>query len=365
MESSYPVTAGSYKQDGVDSKDVEVTFTKNFEPTQQFGITTQALGTGLVGLPLPSQIIMTNTGNSALYKIPLNISKRRLNLLANGKSTGFAITIKEFQEPRKFDFITLKYADKSFQLDKSENQLLYEKTLKDVVLSFSNDKIDEKSKIYGKQYISIAVNIYNNRQQLLEARVIDNLVICPGDNSPRAGYYNVKDCNNNEVSINSLLSRKTYALDDWNSIELIIKHSQNQYGAQGYTKKVLIILKRKYNFDLDVSFPGGLLIKRVGEDKIDPFGGVSLAAIGQFRFFKPDKIEVLQPYRIGVGFLALNAFNFNSGNVNRDLGIVVLGSLLPINTGSKLSFPLHAGFGYLTSANAFFYVLGPGICIRF
>ncbi|MEJ7663859.1 MAG: hypothetical protein WKG07_32160 [Hymenobacter sp.] len=49
--------------------------------------------------------------------------------------------------------------------------------------------------------------------------------------------------------------------------------------------------------------------------------------------------------------MALNAFNLNSNdtNVKRDLGIVMLGSVVPVRTGARLTFPLYLGGGYLLS----------------
>jgi hypothetical protein len=299
------------------------------------------------------------------YKVPLGISKKRLNLLVNEKSTGYSLTIKEYQEPQKLDFIVLSLDGKQYPVQSSSAQILFEETLKEPTISFLSDRIDEKTKLYGKQYITIQVSLFNNKQQLLESRTIENVVVCPGENSVRALFYPNKDCNKNPINLNNILSRKTFNLEDWSSMELTFKQVQQEYSLPVYNKKITVIFKRKYNFDLDVSFPGGLLIKRVGDPKFDPFSGVSLAVLGQFKFYKPDKIEQLYPFRLGVGFLALNAFNFSNNNVNRDLGIVALGSVFPINTGQKLSFPVHAGFGYFTNADKWFYVLGPGIQVRF
>jgi hypothetical protein len=117
-------------------------------------------------------------------------------------------------------------------------------------------------------------------------------------------------------------------------------------------------------FDIDVSFPAGLITKKVGEEGFGSLGGISLAVIAQFRFYQPDKIASLRPYRIGVGALALNAFNFNTTNDNRDLGLVVLGSVYPTRRDVKLSFPLFAGFGYLIRDTRWFFLIGPGVRVQ-
>jgi hypothetical protein len=73
----------------------------------------------------------------------------------------------------------------------------------------------------------------------------------------------------------------------------------------------------------------------------------------------------LRPYKIGAGFVALNAFNLSQdSNVNRDLGIVLLGSVYPTRREARFTFPLYLGGGYLLSAGKWFYLLGPGIGVR-
>ncbi|MGC8803761.1 MAG: hypothetical protein ACP5PS_08335, partial [Bacteroidales bacterium] len=82
-------------------------------------------------------------------------------------------------------------------------------------------------------------------------------------------------------------------------------------------------------------------------------------------FYQKDKIARFMPYKIGVGFLALNAFNFSNNNNARDLGIVILGSVYPTRRDTKLSFPLYIGGGYLLNTNSWFWVFGPGIRVSF
>jgi hypothetical protein len=115
-----------------------------------------------------------------------------------------------------------------------------------------------------------------------------------------------------------------------------------------------------------VSFPAGLLTKRVGESGYGSFSGISLATLAQFSFYNPEKINRLRPYKIGAGFVAINAFNLSSDtNVNRDLGLVVIGSVYPTRRDAKLTFPLYLGGGYLlNNKNHWFFLLGPGIGIK-
>jgi hypothetical protein len=95
------------------------------------------------------------------------------------------------------------------------------------------------------------------------------------------------------------------------------------------------------------------------------FAGVSMAVIGEYSFYRKDKINSLEPFKIGAGFLALNAFDLSNNSSSKDLGAVVLGTLNPVNTDKKFSFSIYFGGGYLISAKTFFWLIGPGITIQF
>ena len=192
--------------------------------------------------------------------------------------------------------------------------------------------------------------------------------IGPRENSPRAAFTNDKECTVGEISLNNILGRKTYDLNEWSRIEITIRHAKEKYGSEALSKKIDILLRRRVKFDTEVSFPAGLLVKHQNQEGYGSFGGISMAMIAQFSFYHPEKINRYRPYKIGAGFLALNAFNFsNSADVQRDLGLVVIGSLYPTTRDTKLSFPLYLGGGYFISKkeDPWFYFLGPGIQVRF
>ena len=84
--------------------------------------------------------------------------------------------------------------------------------------------------------------------------------------------------------------------------------------------------------------------------------------VAQFSFYHPDKIAKLRPYRVGAGFLALDAFNFQSDK--QDLAFVLLGSIYPSSRDRKLSFPLYVGCGFQFRAQKWMLLIGPGISIK-
>ena len=132
------------------------------------------------------------------------------------------------------------------------------------------------------------------------------------------------------------------------------------------SKTIEIVLQKLYSFDINVSFPTGLLIKKANEAGFGNFSGVSMAVLAQYSFYAKDKIAKLEPYTIGAGFIALNAFDFSqTAASSRDMGIVIIGTLNPVNTNRKLTFPIYLGGGYLLSQKKMFWLLGPGISVQF
>ena len=300
-------------------------------------------------------------------KVPINIGKKRINLYNYNAVTGYSLAVKEYENPRPFDYILLNYGDINRVFSGIHGPVLYEKTIRDVVISFNTDKIDSDNKLFGKQYLTLDIRVTGPDNELIDMRTISNVIICPSDQSPRYKYYDKNNCGQNEISLNKYLRKSTSDLEDWSRIYLSIKSSPEKYGGSGQQKELEIILKKKYKFDIDVSFPAGLIT--VSEDPENPgkttfsnLYGISMAMVAQFAFYHPEKIAKLRPYRIGAGFLALDAFNFQSER--QDLALVALASLYPTTRNKKLAFPLYIGGGYQFKAEKWMMLIGPGISIK-
>ncbi|CAN5283863.1 hypothetical protein BH23BAC1_BH23BAC1_10040 [soil metagenome] len=304
-------------------------------------------------------------------RVPMNINKNKINIHNNTENTGQSLSVKEFQQPHPLNFVAINYGAGDKPIIGLNRTILYDRSISDVVLSFRPELLDAGNRLHGKQYLEVEIRLSGPRNELIEMKMIEDIVVCPADNSPRFAYYADKQCNQGDTNLNNFLSRKTYNLDDWSRIQLIIRHKKDRYGGEGFTERVEIVLQRHSTFDIDVSFPAGLITRTVGSDGFDPLGGISMAMIAQFSFFRPNKIAQYRPYRIGMGFIALDAFNFTpppvvNGQVqsNRDVGIVVLGTLYPARRDVKLSFPLNLGGGYKMQDGRFFFLIGPGIRVR-
>jgi hypothetical protein len=298
-------------------------------------------------------------------KVPLNVSKKTIDIFNFSQSTGKTLTIKEYQRARPFDYINIAYGNRNEILSDIKSPELYDKLIKDVIISFNPDKIDSANSLFGKQYLTIDAKIIGKKGEIIDYTTWEDIVVCPGEKSPRYAFYDKTDSKNSDISLNSKLSNNTYDLSEWSKIKLTIKNKTDKYTHNVQSKSIEIILQKHANFDIDVSFPSGLLIKKFNQSGYGNFGGVSMAVIGQFSFYDKNRINHLRPYKIGAGFLALNAFDFNHDASDRDMGVVLLGTLNPINTERKLTFSIYLGAGYLLSQKTFFGLIGPGISVQF
>ncbi|GAB3295189.1 hypothetical protein [Hymenobacter tenuis] len=301
-------------------------------------------------------------------QIPVTIDKKRITIFNAGQPTGFGLSVREFQRPHPLDFVGVTFGEAPRPVTRLNGPILYDRTIRDLVFSFNSGAIDSEQQLYGKQYLTFDIRTQNAKGELIELRTIDNVVVCPDGSSVRAAFYQDKQCQVGNLSLNSLLSyRKTYDLDDWSTIIITIKHTQSQYQEPGFSQKLELVLQRRVKFDIDISFPAGLLTKQINSDVkgYNSFNGISLATLAQFSFYNPNKINKLRPYKVGAGFVAFNAFNLSQdAAVSRELGLVILGSVYPTRSDAKFTFPLYLGGGYLLNKQRFFFMLGPGIGIR-
>ncbi|NME69971.1 hypothetical protein [Flammeovirga aprica] len=321
---------------------------------------------GLRNLSIDS-VNITKDMQTMQISIPININRKELKIFNGDEFTGHSLKVKEKQSPRNFDFVTIDYGNAPKLVSEIEKPIFYFKAMTDVILRFNPDWIDD-GLLYGKQYITLDVRVIGPAGQLVEIAKDENIVICPGSSSPRYHNYEKNNCTDPLITLNKYLGIKTHRLQDWSKIEIYIKHQKDKYTEQVHTKKIEIYAARKSQFDVELSFPAGLLVKKTNEDDISSgISGISISAIAQFKFFKPGTIGKVRPYRIGVGSIALNAFNLSDNtDIDRDLGIVALGSVHPLQRpGRKLSLPLYVGFGYFLKADTFFWMIGPGISVSF
>jgi hypothetical protein len=309
----------------------------------------------------------TLISNENIYElkltVPNSINVAKVEIYDRDEPTGKFLNVKELRKPREFDFIEVELPTVSYNFDDQVKPIFYESSISSVGIKFNENLIDLEE-LHGKQYITIDVKVRKKDGSLIELYKFEDIVVCPGPSSPRHDFYSQADCNHPDINLNNYLGTKTDNLEAWSQIEIEIAHQGNRYPGQAVQKKkIRIYNKRKTSFDLDVSFPAGLLTFESGQDQVANLSGVSFALLAQFSFYNPEGLGKLQPFKFGIGFIAIDAFNFASDQ--QDVGLVALGSIYPVSSERKLTFPLYAGFGWKLQDQKIFWLLGPGIQVRF
>jgi hypothetical protein len=298
--------------------------------------------------------------------VPVDIRQNSIRIFNRSEALRQALSVQEYERARPFDFINISYGSQTVNLEEADLLIFTEETLNDIVLHFDRGLIDE-GRLYGPQEIELDIQVLERNGPLIDRREIRNITICPDATSPRYRAAREEGCWQTSIHLNEYLRRKTFDLDAWTSVRITLRHKPEKYGKNAQSKTVEFVMHRKTLFDIDVSFPAGLIIKRIEEPGFGNLGGISMAVIGQFSFYRERKIAQAKPFKFGAGFLAFNAFNFSDNNSNRDVGIVALASIypLPSKERSRLSFPLYAGGGYFLAESKWFVLFGPGIRVTF
>jgi hypothetical protein len=300
--------------------------------------------------------------------IPLNIPRRKIMVFLNQTISQHELLVREYQRPADLDFVKINYGTRNYEITSTHfNQpVFYDNTIRDINIVFDTDKIDNNERLHGKQFLTIEVRILDDNNRLLDFQTISNIVICPGESSPRHAFYGESDCKEQTIRLNDHLLRKTYNLDAFSQIIITVKHSDNHYSNGGKSQKAIIFIERKISFDIMVSFPAGLLVKEFSQSGIGNLSGISTSVLAEISFYDSKRIGKKKPYKFGAGFIALNAFNFGeSENIKRDIGLVGIAVIEPIRGSAKFSVPIYLGFGYLLKENDFFAIFGPGIRLHF
>ena len=295
-----------------------------------------------------------------VLNIPIDIYSRTIPIYNHGEKTGFELKVQEYRRPREFDYITIGGNGFKRQVNTIGNTILTPEVIQYLTLKFDNNKIDSEGELYGQQHLNITVTLRGRNNELLEIKEFEDIVVCPGPFSPRDGFYR-GNCSSNVINVNNYLNKKTYDIESWSKITVEISNDKNIYDGAGFKETIEIIYEKYWRFDIEVSFPAGLVT--YGSESAGNLTGISMAMIAQFSFYQKNRINRLQPFKVGAGFLALDAFNFSENDDNRDLAIVILGSLYPTRKDKKLTFPLYFGGGYKLNAEEFFFLIGPGIRI--
>ncbi len=301
------------------------------------------------------------------FHIPSDITVKAVYIEINGKKTKYELAVKENQHPKDFNFILINYGFQNVPLSSSlfNKPIVDPQSLKDINISFNTAVIDDKDEFYGKQYLDFEFKIYNSKNDLIEDQKLEDIAVCPDETSARGAFYNRKDCSNSIINVNDYLLHKTYELEGWSKVEIIVKDVAGKYTEPGYSRRIIIIKQKLTSLDLQASFPAGLLLKNFNSKGIGELSGLSIAFLAQMSFYEKDDIQKIKPYKVGAGIMALNIYNLTSSDSQPDIAAVVIGSVLPLKPDSKFNFPLYIGCGYMMKSGKWFSLLGPGVQFNF
>jgi len=307
----------------------------------------------------------TETVFECKVAVPLGISRASIPILDRGKPTGLALVVKEHQRAHPFDYLSIDYGTGPRPLSSVSGPELAPRTIRDLQIRLDPKGLDTGAVLYGKQYLSVDVKVTGPSGNLLDVATIDDVVLCPDEHSRRYGYYDRSDCSGSVLDLNEHLSINTYDLEPWSKISLTFSNEADVYDQPRPPRRIDVYRQQRLRFDVDVSFPFGLLIRKYRDEGWGNFSGVSMAMMAKLGFYENGAIDRLEPYELAAGFIALDAFDLSQTSTSRDLGVVALATLNPINPQRKLSFPIYFGGGYLLYSHEWFWLLGPGISVQF
>lgn len=95
--SSYPIPAGAYKLDDSPAKNVNVVFGKSVGPAPAVELILDLPEKSLAGVGLNGKIVIKNSGNTALYRVPVELVSRRFKL-DHGRWEIESLPPKSYQE---------------------------------------------------------------------------------------------------------------------------------------------------------------------------------------------------------------------------------------------------------------------------
>lgn len=294
--------------------------------------------------------------------VPKDIDRKKVSVFFNDDITQYDLRVREYKRPAPLNFVQIDYGNgrKPITDDDMDKPIFFRETIQDITLHFDRSEIDSKERFFGVQELDIEVRVLSQDNKLIDIQTIRNVVICPDSTSLRHAFYDGNDCERISLSLNAHLVRKTFTLDAFDQVLVQVRHAS----GSGPSQRIHIYAERRYNFDLDFSFPAGLLAVDASNMAVGNFIGVSAAIMAQFKFYSQRRFGQPSPFQIGAGFLALNAFNF-SEDAERDLGLVIMASIVPIRRKSSFSLPIYIGGGYFFERQQFTFLFGPGLQIRF
>ena len=125
-----------------------------------------------------------------------------------------------------------------------------------------------------------------------------------------------------------------------------------------------MVLRKKYKFGFEATFPVGIIMQRFNESNSEPLQSVGFAGMAQLAFYRRYAINELKPFRLSLGMMSLDVFPLDGDMPDRDWAISTFISLYPIDSQKRWNIPLYLGGGYLIQDRSGFFFFGPGFTLQ-
>lgn len=297
--------------------------------------------------------------------IPRNIQDKKLDLILNGKPTGYFLEVKEWERPQEFGYVSLGFPERTTRMygNKMIKRPYYFDQLEDTDISIHTAQIEKEKLLFGLQYLNMDFTLYDPEGRVLERKRYSHIAIRPGKHSPRHKFYSAQSWSDTTLKLENIFTYPIEEAPAWSKIQIDIAHDTARYDTGVQKIQFNLILRKEVEFNVELAIPVGIISnhpEHVNGTRID---GASIFLMGQVGFYQRNKINKLQKFRVGAGVVALNALNLRRSN-RVDLGLGSMLQFYPTSQNSKLSVPLYAGGGYAITRNYWFFYSGAGVAVR-
>jgi len=297
------------------------------------------------------------------FFLPANHKARSLVVMADGQPTPYQIPVREYARPRAMDFVSVRVQSRRFVYTTLPARQRVYGSLSDIEVLFDRDMIEKAGDLYGPQHLEVSISLWDAEGRQLEEEKSTQIIILPGEASPRHGRYQVSDAFEGTLSLKSLLNMPLDELPGWARIRVRIAHQNRVYPEGGQDKEVEFVLARKVYLAAEVSFPMAIIMNRFGSGS-EVLNSLNFGAFLQMGLYRDQLIRQPTSIRLHLGVLSTDVLPFR-GDGMRDLGVATFMSILPLDATQRWNIPIYLGGGYLTQAKTGFFFMGPGVSMTF
>jgi hypothetical protein len=297
-------------------------------------------------------------------KIPEGTKAREIRLMQDDIYTGFSLKIREFRRAHPLDYVQLHLNADTLDWEGLPRTRSIFTSLSRLQLQFRRDSIEQDYPFFGPQYLRVEVEVTDDKGLLLAPQKVKEICLCPEETTPRAEAYQRFPCYQGPVALEKLIDRPLSDLPAYTQVYVTLAHQDSAYQQNKARKQIRIVLRKKYKFGFEATFPVGIIMKRFNVAGSEPLQAVGFAAMAQLAFYRRYALNELKPFRISAGMMSIDVFPLDGDAPLRDWGISAFMSLYPIDSQKRWNIPLYLGGGYLIEGKSAFFFFGPGFTLQ-